>query len=34
VDLQKGEVVGSVDVLKEQNLTPNNIVLLKDGHSH
>jgi hypothetical protein len=34
VDLEKGEVVGSVDVLKEQNLTPNNIVLLMDGHSH
>jgi DNA-binding beta-propeller fold protein YncE len=34
VDLEKGEVVGSVDVLKEQNLTPNNIALLKEGHSH
>jgi 6-phosphogluconolactonase (cycloisomerase 2 family) len=34
VDLEKGEVVGSIDVLKEQGLTPNNIALLKEGHAH
>jgi hypothetical protein len=30
VDLQKGEVVGSIDTLKNQGLNPNSIVLLPE----
>lgn len=30
VDLQKGEVVGSVDTLKEMGLNPNSLVLLPE----
>jgi DNA-binding beta-propeller fold protein YncE len=34
VDLEKGEVVRSINTLKDRGLTPNNISLLRGGHAH
>ena len=34
VDLERGQAVASIDTLKREGLTPNNISLLTPGHGH